>query len=60
MCDKCLKRAIGREIVDVQLKLDRVFAKLEKDPSLKSDAEFIRLADCMHDLLGKYNLYPKE
>ena len=54
MCDKCLKRAIGCEIISIQLRLDKVFKKLDNDPTLLNDADFIRLANCMHDLLKKW------
>jgi hypothetical protein len=60
MCDKCLKRAIGKEIVNVELSLTRVFAKLDKNPSLKFDPEFIRLTNCMTDLISKWDNISEE
>jgi hypothetical protein len=57
MCDKCIKRAIGKEILDVQFKLDRIFAKAEKDITFRSNVEFVRLIERMRDFLDKY---PKE
>lgn len=54
MCDQCLKRAIGREIIDIESKLTRVFKKIEANPeSYKHDPEFIRLANTMAELLEK-------
>jgi hypothetical protein len=35
MCDKCIKRAVGREILDVQLKVEKLFKKVDEDESLK-------------------------
>lgn len=55
MCDKCLKRAIGREIIEAEHKLNNVFKKLDNDPSLAYDREFISLAECIAHLLKKYN-----
>jgi len=55
MCDKCIKRAIGREIVDIESKLTRIFKKMEANPTeYKNDLTFIGLADCMATLLKKY------
>ena len=54
MCDKCIKRAIGRVIVDAELKLDKAFAEVTKNPSLANDEAFISLANKMADLLDKY------
>lgn len=55
MCDKCLKRAIGREIVDLESKLDRLFKKMEANPTeYKHSEAFISLMDCMGNLLDKY------
>lgn len=55
MCEKCLKRAIGREILDIESKLNRLFKKVEAEPNkFKHDAEFISLLDCMGNLLDKY------
>ena len=55
MCDKCLKRAIGREIVDIESKLSRLFNKMQANPTeFKHDAAFNSLVDCMATLLKKY------
>lgn len=55
MCNNCLKRAIGREVVDIESKLNRLFKKMEANPTeFKNDSTFIGLADCMATLLKKY------
>jgi hypothetical protein len=55
MCDICLKRAIGIEIVNIESKLTRIFKKMEANPTeYKNDPTFIGLADCMATLLKKY------
>lgn len=55
MCDKCVRRAIGLEIVNMESKLSSFFKKVEANPKdYKNDTEFIRLLECMSDLLEKY------
>ena len=55
MCNKCLKRALGREIVDVELKLERLFKKVEANPTdYENDQDLIRLMSCMSTLIKKY------
>jgi hypothetical protein len=55
MCSVCIKRAIAREIVEVESRIQDICIKLEKDNiNYSNDREFIRLADCLSDLFGKY------
>lgn len=55
MCDKCIKRAVGRLIVETESRLEQVWKKVEADPeNLKHDPELIRLLDCISSILKKY------
>jgi hypothetical protein len=55
MCNKCIKRAFGREIVNIESKLDILFKKMEASPSeYKHDESFISLVNCMSALIKKY------
>lgn len=55
MCKKCIKRAFGREIIDTQLKLERLFKKVDANPTdFENDEDLIRLMSCMATLIKKY------
>lgn len=55
MCKKCIKRALGREIVDIESKLERLFKKIEATPTdYENDEDLIRLMSCMTSLIKKY------
>jgi hypothetical protein len=54
MCNKCLVRARGREIVDLSIKIDNLFKKVDGDQSLLNDAEMIRLLDKLGEKVDKY------
>jgi hypothetical protein len=55
MCDKCFKIAIGKEIADLEIKVERLFDKMMLNPEvMKHDAAFIQFADKMDSLLKKY------
>jgi len=55
MCNKCIKRSMGREIISVEAKLDSLFKKIEANPfDLKKDLELASLANKMTVLLDKY------
>jgi hypothetical protein len=55
MCDKCIKRAIGIEILNIESKITRLFNKVQANPTeYKNDEAFNSLVDCMATLLKKY------
>jgi len=54
MCSKCLDRARGREIIDLQLKIEKLFKKVDGDTSLQSDYELVRLLELMGEKVDQY------
>ncbi len=54
MCDKCLKRAQGKEIINLQLKIEKLFKKIDGNTSLQSDYELIRLLELMAEKVDQY------
>jgi hypothetical protein len=56
MCNKCLARARGMEIVNLDLKIDKLFKKIEANPDdYKNDADLIRLMNKLAELIDKHN-----
>ena len=55
MCNKCIKRAFGREIESIEFKINSLFKKMEANPAdFTHDESFLSLVDCMGSLLKKY------
>jgi hypothetical protein len=55
MCNKCIQKAISKEIVDVESKVTRIFKQVDSNPeSLKHDESLISLMNCLSDIVEKY------
>lgn len=56
MCDNCTKRAQSRDIINLELKIDSLFKKIEQNPeAYKHDPELLRLCDTMAEKLKWFN-----
>ncbi len=55
MCNKCEHINVGKQIIELQSRIEKAFAVIDGNPSLVNDLDLIRLIETMESFLEKYN-----
>lgn len=55
MCNKCNNINVGKQIIELQSRIEKAFAVIDGNPSLVNDLDLIRLIETMESFLEKYN-----
>ena len=54
MCNKCLKKTIAKEILNLEIKVDQLFGQIESEPEKIKDKDVIHFMDKIRGLIKKY------